>query len=299
MWFRNLILGMALLLLCVGCSTQTTIANNLSEREANEIVVLLVSKGIQAEKTQAAVAAGAGTTSEVLWNISVPSSQITDALAILNQAGLPRVKGKSLLDLFGAQGLVPSDLQDRIRYQEGLSSQLASTIRKMDGIIDANVQITFPQGEEAQKPLTASVYVKHKGILDNPNSLTITKIKRLVSSALPGLSTENVSVVTDRALYADISLEPLEKMMKEHEYVSIWGIVVAKDSATSFRLIFYFFIIFLFLFACILAWFIWKFLPIIKQKGGFVTLVYPRQYESFTESEEEAKSQEKGGGGEE
>lgn len=285
-------------LMFTSCATQTTIANNIPEREANEIVVLLNSKGVQAEKVPAQVTAvGGAAGGEKMWDIMVPSSQITEALSILNQAGLPRIKGTTLLDLFGAQGLVPSDLQDRIRYQEGLSDQLASTIRKMDGIIDANVQITFPTGEEEEeKELTASVYVKHRGILDNPNSLTITKIKRLVSSAIPGLKIENVSVVADRAIYADITLHSPEQLEAEKEYVSIWTVIVAKDSASRFRVIFYAFIILLFLLACWIAWLMWKFYPIMKRKGGFFSLFHPEQYEpgDFVEKEKE-----EGKGGEE
>ena len=64
--------------------------------------------------------------------------------------------------------------------------------------------------------MTASVYVKHRGILDNPNSLLVTKIKRLVSSAIPGLEIDNVSVVSDRALYADITLEQVPRGERKH-----------------------------------------------------------------------------------
>lgn len=282
------------------CHSRTIIVNSVTERDANEIVVLLNSKGIEAVKTPAPTSAIGGTTGQQMWDINVPASQITESLAILNHAGLPRVKGTSLLDLFGTQGLVPSDLQDRIRYQEGLSEQLASTIRKMDGIIDANVQITFPQ-EGEERPLTASVYVKHRGILDNPNSLTITKIKRLVSSAVPGLTTETVSVVADRALYADISLEsPEQKLLEEKDYIAIWGMVIAKDSAARFRAIFYTFIILLFLLICALIWLVWKLFPIIQRKGGFKSLFHPEQFEPslFAEPKEKEKEEEGGGGAE-
>jgi type III secretion protein J len=272
-----------LIILCftlclISCSSKSTIVNSVPEREANEIVVLLNSKGVLAEKTPSPVTAVGGTAATNMWDIVVPGNQITEALAILNQSGLPRVKGTSLLDLFGAQGLVPSDVQDKIRYQEGLSEQLANTIRKMDGIIDANVQITFPTEELPSQHITASVYVKHRGILDNPNSLAITKIKRLVSSAIPGLTPENVSVVTDRALYADISLQTPEQIAEERQFVSIWSVVVAKDSAPRFRLIFYSFIILLFILTGILAWLIWKFLPLLQRKGGLHFLFNPEQY---------------------
>lgn len=171
---------------------------------------------------------------------------------------------------FWCTGACPSDTQDKIRYQEGLSEQLATTIRKMDGIIDANVQITFPSEELPAKEITASVYVKHRGILDNPNSLAITKIKRLVSSAIPGLTTDNVSVVTDRALYADITLEKPLQCEEGKEFASIWSVVVVKESANRFRLIFYSFFILLFLLLCALAWLIWKMVPIIQEQGLYL-----------------------------
>lgn len=292
-------LGLAFFSLLVGCNTQTSIVNNLSEREANEIVVLLNSKGIEAQKIPATVSAvgGGATTSEQFWDIAVPPKTITEALSILNQAGLPRIKGTSLLSIFGSQGLVPSELQDRIRYQEGLSEQLATTIRKMDGVIDANVQITFPKDEEEGPVLTASVYVKHRGIIDNPNSITITKIKRLIASAVPNLTIDNVSVVSDRALFADISFEPIDKLEHERRFVSIWTVVVATESAMRFRIIFYAFLILLFVFASALVWFFWKFFPVIKKGGGFKSLFHPEQYgpESFAKKEPEEEKQEEGG----
>ena len=285
------------LLALYGCATQTTIVNGVPEREANEIVVLLASKGIDAEKMPAPVSTTGGATAEPMYDIQVPSSQITESLSILNQAGLPRVKGKSLLDLFGAQGLVPSEMQDKIRYQEGLSAQLATTIRKMDGILDANVQITFPQDEDDKRDLTASVYVKHRGILDNPNSLTITKIKRLVASAVPGLTIENVSVVTDRALYADITLDSTQQLEDQREFVSIWSVVIAKDSIARFQLIFYAFIILIFLIICALAWVLWKCWPLVSTRGGVSSFFHLKQYgeEEIEENTEEGEGEGEGG----
>lgn len=288
----RILIVLCLMLCLISCSSKSVIVNSVPERDANEIVVLLNSKGILAEKISSPVSTVGGTNAEKMWDISVPGDQITDALAVLNQSGLPRVKGTSLLDLFGAQGLVPSDVQDKIRYQEGLSEQLAGTIRKMDGIIDANVQITFPTEELPSKGITASVYVKHRGILDNPNSLAITKIKRLVSSAIPGLTPDNVSVVTDRALFADISLQTPQQLEDERQFVSIWSVVVSKDSAPRFRLIFYAFIILLFILTCLLGWIIWKFLPLIQRKGGLRFLLNPEQYKGGSLPLEEESTKE-------
>jgi len=263
---KNLILFITLTSLMFGCSRNTTILTNVTERDANEIVVLLNAHNIAAEKVAAPTSAVGGATKEKMWNITAPPSQMTEALSILNQAGLPRVKGSSLLDLFGSQGLVPSDMQDRIRYQEGLSEQLANTIRMMDGIVDATVQITLPQTDDEHVPLTASVYIKHRGVLDNPNSLLVNKIKRLVSSAIPGLTIENVSVVTDRVRYTDLSFTG-SGSAQELGMVQIWGLLIARESVGSFRAIFYTFLFVILIALVIVAWLIWKLLPILQQQG--------------------------------
>ncbi len=275
--YRSILILLALVFLTC-CQTQTNIVSNVPGRDANEIVVLLQNRSIDAVKTPAPAAAiGGAAGAELLWNISVPSSQVTEALGVLNQAGLPRIKGSSLLELFGSQGLVPSDMQDRIRYQEGLSAQLATTIRKMDGIIDANVQITFPTENESTAPFTASVYVKHRGIMDNPNSLIITKIKRLVASALPGLTIDNVSVVADRSLLTDIRSDLPNQFEEGKGYTSVWGIILARDSLSHFRLVFYAFLVLIFILFSALAWLIWKFYPLINHYG-YRSLLHPEPY---------------------
>lgn len=267
------------------CENRSIVIYSIPERDANEIVVLLSSKGIDAMKTPAPASTVGGVAKETLWDISVAPQNVTAAITTLNQAGLPRVKETTLLDLFGTQGLVPSDLQDRIRYQEGLSDQLANTIRKMDGVIDADVQISFSHTEEAPKELTASVYVKHRGILDSPNSPLVIKIKRLVASSIPDLKIENVTVVTDRAIYADIGASNIAGQGREVtlEYVSIWGVLVAQKSASIFRLIFYIFLILLFLSLTVIGWLIWKFYPLLEKRGGPKALLEPTPFKDVQE----------------
>ncbi|ANG65999.1 type III secretion system inner membrane ring lipoprotein SctJ [Chlamydia gallinacea] len=295
------------LFFCTSCNSRSLIVHGLTGRDANEIVVLLVSKGVAAQKQPQAAASTGGGSSEQLWDISVPAAQITEALAILNQAGLPRMKGTSLLDLFAKQGLVPSEMQEKIRYQEGLSEQMASTIRKMDGIVDASVQISFAADIDDNQPLTASVYIKHRGVLDNPNSIMISKIKRLVASAVPGLTAENVSVISDRASYSDITINGPWGLSDEVDYVSVWGIILAKSSLGKFRLIFYLLILTLFIISCGLLWVIWKTHTLILSLGGVKGFFDPAPYsqtpetktKKVTEGTEEKKEEQPATGTEE
>ena len=91
------------------CESQRTIVNGLDEREANEILVFLASKGINSNKVQSTSGGpGGGGNKVVLWDVSVSEKDATEAMALLNQAGLPRKRSQNLLSIFSNVGLVPS-----------------------------------------------------------------------------------------------------------------------------------------------------------------------------------------------
>lgn len=270
---------LALVLFCTtGCGSQRTIVNALDEKEANEIIVFLASKGIAATKFQSLEGTGPGSSKVVLWDVKVDETQGNEAMALLNQAGLPRKRSQSLLGIFAGGGLVPSELQEKIRYQAGLAEQISSTIRKIDGILDAEVQISFPEDDPLNPgvkkgKITSSVYVKHNGVLDDPNSHLITKIKRLVAASITGLDYDNVTVIGDRARYGNSPATSLSGSTEEaKQYTNVWTIILAKESATRFQIIFFSFILTILLLLSLLTWIIWKLVPVLHSSGGFKSL---------------------------
>jgi len=260
--------------LLTSCESRKIIVNGLDEREANEILVFLSNKNIDAIKVQSAPTGTGGGAKIVLWDISVNSTQALDAMAYLNQAGLPRRRSQNLLNIFTGAGLVPSEMEQKIRYQAGLAEQIASTIRKIDGVLDAEIQISFPEEDplnptEKKQKITASVYIKHNGVLDDPNSHLTTKIKRLVAASVPGLDYDNVTVIGERARFSEFSLSPSASASEtDKQYVSIWGLVIAKESVTRFRIVFFSFTILILFFALSLIWISWKMYPMLKEHGG-------------------------------
>jgi type III secretion protein J len=220
----------------------------------------------------ATAAAGAATD---LFNIAVSEDQMTQAMALLNRYGLPRKQGTNLLTLFAGGGLVSSDREETIRYQAGLAEELKNTILKMDGVLDADVQISFPPSETTPgvtpPKTTAAVYVKHQGIMEDPNSHMEIKIKRLMAGSVNGLHFEDVSVISDRARLADISLQPEGEMIGakalQQTYVSIWGLILTKSSLARFRLIFFSFIFLMLAMAGLIAWLLYKFYPLLRTKN--------------------------------
>jgi len=258
-----------------GCGRQSVIVNSVTEREANEIVVFLSDCDIGTEK----VPDLSGSSKAVLWNISVSSGERLSAMSYLSGVGLPRKKGQTLLDLFSSGGLVSSESEELIRYRAGLAAELENTIQQIDGIIEAYIQLSFPEKaafgtENDVGVVTASVFVKHLGILDDPNAHLVTKIKRLIASSINGLSFENVTVISDKArIYGSKISNGDGVITAEKDYVKIWSVIVEKGSSFRFRMIFLIFSSAIVALTAILAWVIWKIFPILHQHGGLQVLL--------------------------
>jgi type III secretion protein J len=256
-----------------GCAKKTII-NGIEEKESNEILVILASRDIDADKVLAENKSGGGGSKEVLYNIAVSDKDTIKAMAILNQYGFPKKKGVTLLDIFGKAGLVPSEQEEKIRYRAGKEEEIASIIRKIDGVLDANVQLSFPKEDNMRteipedEKVTASVYVKHQGVLDDPNTHLSTKIKRLVAASINGLKYEDVTVISDRARFSGIQPFQQGGSAQEKEYVKVWSIVISKESVGTFRTLFFSLCFFSLVLLFVIGWLVWKILPCMSSKEG-------------------------------
>lgn len=272
-----LYLLMALTLL-TSCESKRTIVNGLEEKEANEILVFLATRGIDATKTPTLAEGGGGPAKAKLYDVSVDNSNATEAMALLNQAGLPRRRSQSLLGILGNTGLIPSPLVEKARFQVGLAEQIASTIRKVDGILDADVSISFPEEDPlnpgvSKQKITASVYVKHNGILDDPNAHLMTRIKRLVAGSVNGLDFDNVTVIGDRSRFGDVLFgDYARSTAAQRSLVEIWNIVLAQESVQRFRILFFSLSLAVVLLTMFAGWLLWKFSLITAILGGFKRL---------------------------
>jgi type III secretion protein J len=282
-------------LFLVGCETNRTIVNNIDERDANEIIVFLYAKGISAEKLMSSSTGGVGETGPSKWNIAVPEGEMTNAMSILNQNGLPRKQGTNLLELFAKSGLMSTEKEESIRYQAGLEQQIANTIRKIDGVVDADVQLSFPkqetgigiQAQAAPQRVTAAVYVKHTGVIDDPNSHLTSKIKRLVSGSVNGLDINDVTVISDRSRFLDpVMAQTMDTGPNiAKDYVSIWSIMMSKHSVARFRFLFFSLIFSIIVLVAFVGWILWKFYPYLKENGGFKQLFKPLPLKTPVEKE--------------
>lgn len=299
---RKLLLLLLLVLpLLTACSRKTEIVSGIDERQANNIISFLAEQGIPAEKSPTSAQGGAGANTVPTWTISVPHDQSTEALIILSRNGLPRRQVTNILDVFQKSGLISSDTEELIRYQQALGEQIAGTIEQIDGILQAVVQISFPPPTQSisidpdteKIPVRASVYVKHQGVLDDPNSQLISKIQRLVAASVTDLDYRNVTVVPDRARFSDITIDTAPDGLPDdvRNYVVVWSMVVAKESVGRFRTTFFILCFLILLLIASLVWVLWRLFPALQSAGGFRALFTSTQPIEKPEEEEEEEEE--------
>lgn len=158
--------------------------SGLAGADASAIVEQLESNDVAYELTDG------GTT------IMVPQQDVAAQRIAAAAAGIPGSEsgGYALLD---TMGVTASEFQQSVTYKRALEGELAKTLQGLTGVTAASVQLALPEESvfvEEQAPATAAVF------LETASGRTLSadqimSVQHLVSSSVPGLAVEDVSVV--------------------------------------------------------------------------------------------------------
>lgn len=131
--------------------------------------------------------------------IMVPADRVHEARLKLAQQGLPK-GGQVGFELLDQEKFGLSQFNEQINYQRALEGELARTIEKLGPVRSARVHLAIPKQTlfvREQKSPSASV------TLDLTTGRTldagqVNAISWLISSAVPGLNADNVTLVDQR-----------------------------------------------------------------------------------------------------
>ncbi len=193
-WIKNfclLVLAFSALTLS-GCG-KDTLYQELTEQDANEILVVLYKNGIDAQKIRTEAA------QEVSYSVVVKGDQVQQARKILVENNLPRKRALGFSEICKEKGLIPTPEEEKCRKLLALKGEIINSLERVPGVIEADVVLNIPEVSEfstetqtGKKP-TASAVIKVKK--DLGYEVTESRMQRFISNAVENLDPRDVSVI--------------------------------------------------------------------------------------------------------
>lgn len=128
--------------------------------------------------------------------ITVPQNLVYETRLKLAGQGLPKA-GNVGFELLENQKFGTSQFVERVNYLRGLEGELARSVSSLGQVKSARVHLAVPKPSafvrEQERPSASVILTLHPGrVLDSPQ---IAAIARLVSSAVPGMRAQEVSIM--------------------------------------------------------------------------------------------------------
>lgn len=165
----------------VGCKS-ASVADDLSQKDANQIVAALRAHGIEATTEKGRGAKGR-------YTVHVSASRFGEAATLLSDLGLPAQHGASFAELMAPSGILPAskDVED-LRMDRAIASEVEDLLMGHPAVASASVIVRL-HSLPASSAGSVSVVVQKKDGVD----LSENDVKEMVVRAVPGIKTEGIS----------------------------------------------------------------------------------------------------------
>lgn len=183
-------------LVLLSACREVELYQELSEQDANEMMVILSENKIEAIKKKEI------RQNEISYSVLVKQDQLGDARALLVRNHLPRAKELGLPGVYKEKGLIPTPDEQKARYLLALKGEIINSLERIPEIVDVDVVLNVPEVDEFASPEekerkrpTASAVVRAKPSLMGAAAVTENKIQQFVANAVEGLNPRDVSVI--------------------------------------------------------------------------------------------------------
>lgn len=208
--------------------------HDLTEDDANDIYVRLQNAGINATKDRDESGGN-----EIRYKITVSKADVAAATMVLRKFALPRPKSEGLGAFRKGKGMIPTATEERAMLHEALSGEVANSLNRYPGVLEAKVIINIPEVNDLtqpdKKPLpSASVFIKYaEGARTESNRtgapIDAVSVQKFVAAAVPELPADRVQILmTPDKQDTDISTEGAS--------VNVLGIMVSKGSEQQLKI---------------------------------------------------------------
>lgn len=187
-------------LLLGGCA-QASLLEGLDERQANEVVSVLLEHNIGADKRSLGKAG---------FQVEVAPTELREAIAIVRHNDLPSPARAQVAAAFPADAMVSTPLGERARLFSAIEQRLEESLGVIAGVRSARVHVSYDTRGTTQKapqPTHLAAVLLHEPGVDE--EVLLQSVKRFLRNSFTDVDYDNVSVV--------LSAAPVQRVMASTE----------------------------------------------------------------------------------
>jgi type III secretory pathway lipoprotein EscJ len=180
MW--RIVFCVGLIICAAGCGT-SPVADDLPQREANEIVSVLRRHGIDSQIQKQKGGHGR-------YSVVVSQSEFGESVTLLSALGLPLERKTSFSDLVSQSGILPSSREvESLRLDRAAAAELEDLLKGHPSVAAASVVVRSHGLEIGVSPSVSAVIQTKQGSI-----LSVVETKQVIARTVPGLKAEEVVV---------------------------------------------------------------------------------------------------------
>ena len=191
---KKIFILLAILLATTACK-KVELYHDLTEADANDMLVILQQNDIGAEKVKEV------RQNEVYWTVQVDPKKLSVARALLVEHNLPRKRELGLSGVYKEKGLIPTPDEQKARFLLALKGEIINSLTRIPEVVEADVVLNVPSSDEfaapgaKEKRPTASVVIMARPSQTGVESFTEAKIQQFVANSVENLNPRDVSVI--------------------------------------------------------------------------------------------------------
>lgn len=174
--------------LALSACKESTLLENLSQSQANQVLAVLQQHDIQAYKKGSL---------KLGYTISVATTDSTASLSILTQYQLPSKEDVQIAQAFPESSLVSSPKAEQVKVLSLEEQRMEQSLRIIPHVVNARIHISYPndaeQSDTNNDKQRVGVLVTYIGDLNE--NLFISQIKEFIKNSLHAVRYDNISVV--------------------------------------------------------------------------------------------------------
>lgn len=166
---------------------------------------------------------------ETIDGISVGQNEVDAVKNVINKE-VGAASMRAGYELFQTSEIGLSEISKRVSFTRAIQGELEKTILLMNGVQNVRVHVSLSEKSRLGKLKEqgkAAIYLKAAG--PGQIELLSNSIKKLVTSSVPGISKENVSIISDQPTGKTVDIESLPTTLKIQAYLE----GVYRDKAIS------------------------------------------------------------------